>query len=211
MPQTYIFDFDGTLVDSMRFVQRTLLDILDERKIQYPKDILKTMITLGHRGVADYYVREFSFQEQPEEIYELILQRLKEAYMVEVRAKPSVDDTLRYLKMQGCSLNILTASPHILLDSCIKRFGWGELFDCIWSTEDFYLTKSDPCLFIEVAKALGKKAEECYMVDDSVNALLNAKKAGLKVIGVYDNFAAEDENRIRAIAERYVMSFKELL
>ena len=68
-------------------------------------------------------------------------------------------------------------------------WGDGEPYGCWYSSVD-------PVLFMEVARALGKKPEECYMVDDSINSLLNAKKAGLKVIEIYDNYSSEDENRI---------------
>ena len=38
---TYLFDFDGTLVDSMPTFVSAMLRILDENSISYDKDIVK--------------------------------------------------------------------------------------------------------------------------------------------------------------------------
>ena len=39
--KTYLFDFDGTLVDSMPTFISVMLKILDEHKIKYSDDIVK--------------------------------------------------------------------------------------------------------------------------------------------------------------------------
>ena len=38
---TYLFDFDGTLVDSMYAYSATMLRVLDENEVDYPEDIIK--------------------------------------------------------------------------------------------------------------------------------------------------------------------------
>ena len=50
----YLFDFDGTLVDSMPYYAKAMLQILDENGISYPEDIVKTITPLGYGGTADY-------------------------------------------------------------------------------------------------------------------------------------------------------------
>ncbi len=53
---TYLFDFDGTLVDSMPTYAGLMLRILDENHMSYSKDIVKIITPLGFRGTAKYYV-----------------------------------------------------------------------------------------------------------------------------------------------------------
>ena len=48
----YLFDFDGTLVDSMPAWETTMLRILNENHINYPPDIIKTITPLGFAGTA---------------------------------------------------------------------------------------------------------------------------------------------------------------
>mgnify|MGYP002512447449 CR=1 FL=1 len=52
---TYLFDFDGTLVDSMPTYVSAMLRILDENGITYGDDIVKTITPLGYVYTAKYY------------------------------------------------------------------------------------------------------------------------------------------------------------
>ena len=54
--KTYLFDFDGTLVDSMPTYVSSMLRILDENHIPYEKDIVKVITPLGMAGTAEYYI-----------------------------------------------------------------------------------------------------------------------------------------------------------
>ena len=53
---TYLFDFDGTLVDSMPTYVASMLRILDENGIPYEKDIVKIITPLGVKGTAEYFI-----------------------------------------------------------------------------------------------------------------------------------------------------------
>ena len=211
MQETYIFDFDGTLVDSMTPAVKVLLGYLDERKVKYPDDIVKTIIPLGYKGIAEYYVTEFGLKETSKDVYAKVVECLTGVYADEVMPKPEVEKTLQALKARGARLNVLTASPHEFLDPCIKRLGWEKYFDNLWSSDDFKMKKAEPFIFIEAAKRLGKAPSECIMVDDNVKALFAAKQAGLQTYAVYDSFSAEYEEEMRAFADKYAVVFDEIL
>lgn len=49
---TFLFDFDGTLVDSMPAFVSVMLRILDENDIKYEQDIVKIITPLGYLGTA---------------------------------------------------------------------------------------------------------------------------------------------------------------
>ena len=53
---TYLFDFDGTLVDSMPTYASQMLRILDETGTKYPDDVIKIITPLGYIGTAKYYL-----------------------------------------------------------------------------------------------------------------------------------------------------------
>jgi tRNA(Ile)-lysidine synthase len=54
--RNYLFDFDGTLVDSMPTYVSSMLRILDENGVKYGDDIVKIITPLGLGGAADYYI-----------------------------------------------------------------------------------------------------------------------------------------------------------
>ena len=133
----YLFDFDGTLVDSMPTYVSVMLRILDENNIAYGNDIIKIITPLGFRNTAKYFREKLGMTIPEDDIMDLMVSYATHEYTYNIPAKKGVISTLKSLKAQGASLNVLTASPHTSLDPCLKRLGIWELFDNIWSCDDF--------------------------------------------------------------------------
>lgn len=208
---TYLFDFDGTLVDSMPTYISAMLRILDDHNIQYADDIVKTITPLGVLGTANYYIHQLGVPLELEPLINLMKQYMVDAYFYTIPAKSNVISVLKELKSRGASLNVLTASPHITLDACLKRLDLWNLFDHVWSCDDFHTTKADPNIYVMAADKLGKPVNEVLFLDDNLDADTTAKAAGMTVCGVYDPSSAEYEQQIRAATDYYITDFSELL
>ena len=208
--KTYLFDFDGTLVDSMPVFGGVMLKILNEYGIKYGDDILKTITPLGYVGTAKYFIG-MGLNKTEEELVALMKKYAVYEYTNTVLAKNNVAKVLTELKARGDSLNILTASPHELLDPCLKRLGLYDLFDNVWSCEDFQTTKSDPEIYRRAAGKIGVSVNEMIFLDDNYNADKTAKEAGAIVYGVFDETSAEYAQEIKAVTDKYVTDFIELL
>jgi len=206
---TYLFDFDGTLVDSMPSYISLMLRILDENNIHYESDIVKTITPLGYAGTAKYY-KELGIPKTEQELIELMNKYAYNEYLYNIPAKANVVEVLKKLKSTGASLNVLTASPHTVLDPCLKRVGIYDLFDNVWSCDDFATTKADPDIYVKAAERLGRPVDEVLFLDDNFNADKTAKSAGMKVCGVFDESSAEYSEDIKKIADYYIYDFSEL-
>ena len=115
------------------------------------------------------------------------------------------------LKRGGASLNILTASPHKVLDVCLKRLRIWDLFENVWSCDDFGTSKSNPEIYKAAAEKLGKPIEKIIFIDDNVNAVKTAKLAGMTAYGIYDASSADYEGEMRAVSDRYIKNLSELI
>ena len=209
--RTYLFDFDGTLVDSMPTFISAMLRILEENRIPYGEDIVKIITPLGLIGTADYYRNTLGLDIPRDQLVALMKEYMQDAYFHTIPAKAHVIPVLKALKDRGASLNILTASPHLTLDACIRRLGIWELFDQIWSCEDFGTTKADPGIYRRAAHQLHTPVEQVLFLDDNLNADITAKSAGMAVCGVYDPSSEEYAEQMRAAADFYIRDFRELL
>ncbi len=207
---TYLFDFDGTLVDSMPAYVSLMLRILDENNITYSDDIVKIITPLGYKGTAEYFIK-LGIPKTCEELIDLMNQYAYNEYLTNIPAKENVIDVLRKLKENGADLNVLTASPHRVLDPCLKRLGIYDLFTNVWSCEDFSTTKSDPEIYVKAAEKIGKSIDEILFLDDNYNADKTAKSTGMKVCGVYDKSSEEYTEDIKAVSDYYIKDFTELL
>jgi len=207
--RTYLFDFDGTLVDSMPTYASNMLRILDEEGISYGPDLIKIITPLGLEGTVNYYI-SLGIQKPKEEILNRIRAYLLDAYVNHIPAKTNVKATLEKLKARGDRLNVLTASPHLTLDPCLKRLGLYDLFDNVWSCDDFSTSKADPQIYIMAAERMGVRVEDALFLDDNLNADITAKKAGMKVCGVYDESSKEYVEEMKAATDCYIYDFAEL-
>ena len=160
---TYLFDFDGTLVDSMPTFASSMLRILDENHIPYGDDLVKIITPLGLNGTAEYFIT-LGLDMELEQIQLKMKEYLAEDYFYHIPAKNNVIAVLKELKSRGDGLNILTASPHITLDACLKRLEIYDLFDNVWSCDDFATTKADPQIYRMAAQRIGKPVEEIWRV-----------------------------------------------
>lgn len=208
--KTFLFDFDGTLVDSIPEFISLMLRILDENGIKYGSDIVKIITPLGYHGTAEYF-RTLGIDKTAEELVSLMQKRASDAYTNKIPAKCGVIETLRKMKKLGYRLNILTASPHSALDPCLKRLEIFDLFENVWSCDDFCTTKSNPEIYKMAAERLLCNVSDVIFVDDNVNAIKTAKSAGMTAYGIYDPSSDEYICEMKRAADRYVMSFDELL
>ena len=208
--KTFLFDFDGTLVDSMPTYAGVMLRILDECGVSYGDDLVKIITPLGFKDTAKYYIN-MGVQLPYEEIVRRMGEYAIDAYTNDVQAKEGVIETLRALKERGDDLHVLTASPHVTLDPCLKRLGIWDLFTNVWSCNDFDTNKSDPDIYRRAAEKIGRPVEEIIFLDDNYNADKTAREAGMQVWGVYDDTSAEYEAEIRSVTQRYIRDFREIL
>lgn len=208
---TYLFDFDGTLVDSMPTFISTMLGVLKENNISYPENIVKIITPLGLEGTADYFINELGLDIPKPILMDKITDNMIHAYHFTIPFKENVAEALTVLKNRGATLNILTASPHITLDACLKRLGFFEIFDNVWSCDDFGTTKADTDIYLAVAKKLNKPIEEILFLDDNINADITAKRAGMFTCGVYDKSSEDNIEQMKAATDFYIYNFSELI
>ena len=210
--KVYVFDLDGTLVDSMPYFTKGILSIADDAGIDYGPDLIKILTPLGYVKGAEYYVNELGINDSVENIVEKVRKRLYYEYANNIYLKPGVNDYLRKLADQGARLFVLTASPHLVTDVCLQHNGVYNLFEQVWSVEDYGKSKSDTAIFYEVADKIGVPNEQVHYFDDSLIALENAKKSGYITYGVYDAQSEDEVLRMRnELCDTVVMSFEQML
>lgn len=211
MKKICVFDLDGTLVDSMPGFTSGMLSVPDEEGIPYTDELIGILTPLGYRGSAEYYVNSMGVKDTVDNIVSRIEKKLVREYSENIILKPFVMDYLKKLYSEGARLFVLTASPHLVTDVCLKRNGVFDMFEAVWSVDDYGLNKSGTELFFKVAERIGCDVSEINYYDDSPIAIFNAGKAGYHTYGIKDRQRAEEIDRLKEISDVFVSDFSEML
>ena len=210
MTKHFLFDFDGTLVDSMGYWAKCMVGVLDNHGIPYPDDIVNIITPLGGAGTIAHF-QKMGLDLPTEVIAAEIHEVLTPMYENVIPEKSDVTRCLKRMREMGLGLHVLTASPHKWLDPALKRLGMWELFDNIWSSDDFGTGKTNPDIYRMAAEKIGVDVSDVTFLDDNINADKAAKLSGVSVFGVYDDSSKGDTEEMKKITDFYVYDFSELL
>ena len=207
---SYLFDFDGTLVNSMPAFVSVMKKVLDENNIAYGKDIINIITPLGYIGTAEYF-KKLGVNLNTDEILSAMYEYAYTEYAYNIPAKKNVAEVLNKLKKDGADLNVLTASSHQLVDVCLKRLGIYDLFTNVWTCDDFKMSKGNPDIYVSATQKMGKPIGEILFLDDNYNAGIAARRSGIKVCGVYDPSSKDYADKIKENSDYYICDFSQLL
>jgi HAD superfamily hydrolase (TIGR01509 family) len=104
---------------------------------------------------------------------------------------PGAVELIRKAKSEAYPLAIASSSPHIWVDTHLKRIGLFEYFNFILCAEDVTRTKPDPGLYLAALKALQVYAGEAVVFEDSPNGIQAAKTAGIFTVAVPNPLTAQ--------------------
>lgn len=206
-----IFDLDGTLIDSMYVWHKIDIDFLSERGFEVPEDYSQAIKTMHFETAAEYTISRFKLSESVEQIVSIWLDMAVDEYSHNVRLKDGAEELLQRLKQLGIKMGIATSSKPILAEPVLKNNGIYTYFDALCCTSQVGKDKRHPDIYLFTAEKLGVKPEECVVFEDIVDGINGARLAGMKTIAVYDEGSADDSEKLKILANKYIYSFTELL
>lgn len=206
-----IFDVDGVLIDSMSIWENSAnLYLLERHGIDAPPEVDKDCATMSLLE-AGAYMKELYPQItlSARELADGVAEFIREKYW-KVREKPGMAETIRKLAAEGYSMYLATASEEENVRGALCNLGVWEYFEDIYTCTEIGFSKNYTEYFEEVARRIGVPCRELVMVEDSLHSMVTAKKAGLMVVGVYEESSAAFQDKIREVCDGYLMGLCEL-
>lgn len=201
-----IFDFDGTLFDSMPVwddVGETYLRSIGRE----PKPGLKeTVQTMSLYQAARYLQKEYGLELTAEAIIDGVSLVAADAYRYQILPKPGVPEFLAALKEAGISMGIATASERPLIEAALARCGLTPFFEHILTCSEAKSGKDSPVIFEKMAALLHADCSHTVVFEDAFHAARTAKSAGFAVTGVYDPSEPEQDG-LKKMCDCYLSDF----
>ena len=203
--KAYIFDFDGTLANTVEYHVKTFEDAFKEFGIDYDREkIIQNMGSFAEEIVKIAAKQDLSTSEAAK-----IAHRKDELFLEIAGPHMLKERAISVLKMLKTNYKLALATGS-KIEPIRKIFGYNlELFDAIVSETDIKIGKPDPFIFEEAAHKLGEKPENCTVVEDAINGIIAAKRAKMQVIGIVGTFSAQELKN--AGADRIIFKLDELV
>lgn len=182
-----IFDFDGTLLDSLDVWDKIDEENFAKRGLKVPPDFADSTATMTPRQVADYVIERFGFTDSPEYLMKEWQDMAFDAYAKHLPLRKGAKNYVDYLHKTGAKLVLITTLSKSLCVAALKRTDLYNYFDLMIFGEDLESNaKNSPKTYLDLSARIGVKASDCTVFEDSDAALKSACLAGMKICGVAD-------------------------
>lgn len=182
-----IFDMDGVIIDSEPLWRRVMIRSFTEAGIPFTENDCRITTGLRFKEVAAYWFGRHNITHIPvDEFDALVIQRLSELIRSEGTAMRGVYSTLEHLKENGYRIAVGTSSNTAFMNTVMDALKIRHYFDVLCSAEHMAYGKPHPEVFLACATQLGVHPKECLVIEDSINGIVAAKAAQMKVIAIPD-------------------------
>ena len=207
----YLFDLDGTLLDSNRMWRSLTTNFLNRHKIKFTEEIAQELTTMSIYKSAGYLRHTLKVNLTEEEIISELEKEIVKGYTNEVELKDGALEYLSYLKEQDIPMGLATATNDRFVDLIMERFDIEKYFDFIATVDNIGILKNNPEFYVEAAKKFPLHPSEVTIFDDAPYAIEAAVKAGLRVYAVYDEVNGNFYEANKKIAYKGIESFREMI
>lgn len=204
-----IFDFDGTLFDSM-FIWDRVGEIYLRSIGKEPKPSMREDVrALSLYQSACYFKQEYDLSLSADEIIAGINQTIEDFYIHEVLPKPGVVDFLKKMQKAEIPMCIATASDRYQIEAALNRCGMEHYFDAIFTCSEVGRGKDEPVIFRKAMAHFGADRSSTVVFEDAIHAIQTAKADGFAVVAVFDN-SEKRQTEIRNLADCYIADFEHM-
>lgn len=183
MLNAIIFDFDGTIIETETPDYQSWQEVFTAHGCNLAKDLWCTYIGTA-AGTFDPY--GLLAEQSGRAIDRLAIRTRRRQRFHELVAqqslRPGVETLLDAAVAQGIPLAIASSSTRDWVEENLTNRGLRHYFQFVYTANDVAAVKPDPALYLLAVQALGVLPTQALAIEDSVNGLLAAKRAGLKCV-----------------------------
>ncbi len=178
-----IFDWDGTLIDSIDWIASCLQQAADQCGIAVPEaQAAKDVIGLSINNAMQTLFPEIDPHTQAQ-LVACYSQQYNSKQISPDDLFPGVYAMLVELKKSGYQLAVATGKTRVGLQKALKATGTEDLF-CVTRCADETASKPDPKMLLEIIQHTQAAKERTLMIGDSIHDLQMALNAPISAIAV---------------------------
>ena len=202
-----VFDFDGTLFDSM-FIWQVLAKKYLKSKGKVPKaSLMQSINRLNLPDAAKFIKNQYLPDLSEDEILKEINNTAEELYLSSAKPKCGICDFLKKLKHCGFKMSVATASDKKVIETVLKKWDMENYFEKIFTCGDIGFGKDKPDIYLEAAEYFGSKPQNTIIFEDALFAATTAANEGFLTVGVFDE-SEKNQKKLKNLCDFYIKDFK---
>lgn len=205
-----IFDFDGTLVDSMGLWHSIDHIYLERHHKVCPETLPYEIAGKSFTETAEYFKERFELEDSIEDIKAEWVAMSHEEYLNHVHFKPGALRLIRDLHSRRQRIAIATSNNRETTEAFLQKHNVLSYFDILCFTTEVGAGKPNPAVFNQAAHLLSLTANNCLVFEDTLEGIQAAKAAGMDVIAVADLWQGDHLVKIKNLADGFIQDFTDL-
>ncbi|MFI5335768.1 MAG: HAD family hydrolase [Opitutales bacterium] len=180
----YIFDCDGTLVDTMPLHYRAWDEALRCAGLQETlnEDLFYSLGGVPTLRVAELLGRHYGLSLDPERVF-----HEKERLFLEMQEEMEViEPVVAFARLWHgrVPLSVASGGPRQIVQRTLERMGLAPLFPVLVTPEDVAHGKPAPDMFLLAAQRMGVEPGRCLVFEDAEPGIRAAEAAGMRWVHV---------------------------
>lgn len=202
-----IFDVDGTLLDSMGVWADIASRYLRSIHVTPGENLDQILAPMSMEEGAAYVKEHYHLRKSIPEIIQGVMDAVKCFYQDEVQMKPGALEFLGELHKRGIPMAAATASEREHIEAAFDRLGARKYFRRLFTCREVGAGKRSPLIYQAAGEFLGEKPSDIYVFEDVLHAVMTAKNAGFRTVGVYDRYNEGEQEEIKKQADFYLPAY----
>ena len=183
MIDAVVFDLDGLLIETEELWDEVREALARERGGRWSESAQRDMMGMSSPEWSRYMHETVGLTESPEEINDLVVERMAERYRSELPLLPGAVEAVE--RIAACwPLGVASSSNRALIDLVLELSGLARLFRTTVSSEEVARGKPAPDVYLEAARRLGVDPARTAAVEDSEAGIRSAAAAGMRVVAI---------------------------
>lgn len=180
----YIFDLDGTLIDTMPLHYRAWDGAMRHAGLRGPldEDLFYSFGGVPTRRVAELIAAHYRLAIDPDAVF-----HDKEARFAELQAEATLIEPVVAIARRVAQTHpvaIASGGPRVVVRRSLELAGLAAMFRVVVSADDVAHGKPAPDMFLLAAKSMGVTAASCLVFEDAEPGMRAAEAAGMKWVRV---------------------------
>ena len=206
--KAYLFDLDGTLVDSEKLKGKALAKTCSLFGGTVDVNVYKTVMGERWLNVTSHFFKMAKIDPEIEEFNAEFKKIYQELLLKELAPNPNVMELLFKLKALRKKMGIVSSGSDWMVDQVLSQMELSEFFDLVISKEQVTKLKPDPEAYLLALKKLGLSSAEVLIFEDSNSGLIAARNANCDSIAFKHEFNA---NHDLSLAIQTISDFNDFL